>query len=211
MFAILSFLRPDTVPYRFHPSAHRLRQIVSSGELGTIQSLKGALTLPRGIVGADDIRYNYSLGGGSLMDGGTYPVSFVRFLTSAEPISITSAHARPAPDARVDVGTIATLAMPGDVTATIECDMALPPRFGFIPRMFDMGMTVKGDKGEATLFNFILPMLYHYITVKTKDGKSRTEKVYVPPSTEGEWEGWPKAETWWSTCVLAHSLRSTVS
>ncbi|KZW00166.1 NAD(P)-binding protein [Exidia glandulosa HHB12029] len=185
--------------YRFHPSAHRLRQIVSSGELGTIQSLKGALTLPRGIVGADDIRYNYSLGGGSLMDGGTYPVSFVRFLTFAEPVSITSAHARPAPDARVDVGTIATLAMPGDVSATIECDMALPPRFWIVPRMFDMGMTVKGDKGEATLFNFVLPMLYHYITVKTKDGKSRTEKVYVPPSTEGEWECWPKAEASWST------------
>ncbi|KZW00169.1 NAD(P)-binding protein [Exidia glandulosa HHB12029] len=185
--------------YRFHPAAHRMRQIVSSGELGKIQSFEGALAMPRGIMGTDDIRFDYSLGGGALMDMGTYPLSFIRFLTSAEPSSVASAHARPAADARVDAATLATFTLPGDATASIECDLALKPRLGFVPQMVKLGMTVKGDKGEATLFNFVMPVLYHYITVKTKDGKSRTEKVYVPPSMEGEWNGWPKAQVWWST------------
>ncbi|KZW00995.1 NAD(P)-binding protein, partial [Exidia glandulosa HHB12029] len=152
--------------YRFHPAAHRLKEIVRSGELGKVLSLDGAMSIPRGLMSKDDIRFNYDLGGGAMMDMGTYPLSFIRFITDAEP-SITSAHAIPATDPRVDAATFASLVLPEDVTASIECNLAAPPRYGFVPRMVRISMTVKCERGEVTLWNFGAPSLYHYISVKT--------------------------------------------
>ncbi|EJD42076.1 NAD(P)-binding protein [Auricularia subglabra TFB-10046 SS5] len=174
--------------YRFHPVAQRLREIVRSGELGRIKSVSAALAVPRGIVAQDDIRFKWDLGGGALMDMGVYPLSFVRFVLDADPTQVLSAHASPFPGdpARVDAGTVASLAFPNDVVADIECHLAMPPRLGIVPRMFKLGAVVRGEKGEARVFNYVLPTAYHYITVN-----GRTEKVYKPKDGKGE--------EWWST------------
>lgn len=97
-------------------------------------------------------------------------------------------HATPFPGdaARVDAGLVASLAFPEDVVADIECSLAMAPRLGFVPRMFKLGATIRGEKGEAHVFNFVLPTPYHYITVN-----GRTEKVYKPKEGKGE--------EWWST------------
>lgn len=63
-------------------------------------------------------------------------------------------------------------------------------------------MKVRGEAGEAMLFNFVLPTMYHYIEVKKKEGSKRVEKVYsykdLPKGDERrEWKG----EDWWTTCV----------
>jgi predicted dehydrogenase len=55
---------------RFHPVANRVKAIIESGELGAVKSTTTTLTVPRGIMKADDIRFNYALGGGALMDMG---------------------------------------------------------------------------------------------------------------------------------------------
>ncbi|KAJ7149260.1 hypothetical protein C8R43DRAFT_1088243 [Mycena crocata] len=50
---------------RFHPS----------GELGTVRTVSIWLTLPRGKIKSGDIRFDYSLGGGALMDMGYHTTS----------------------------------------------------------------------------------------------------------------------------------------
>lgn len=55
---------------RFHPAIQRAKAIIDSGELGAIKNISSTLTVPAGFIPASDIRYNYELGGGALMDMG---------------------------------------------------------------------------------------------------------------------------------------------
>jgi len=48
----------------------RFKEIVDSGELGKIKSIRSELAIIG--FGKDDIRFKYDLGGGSLMDVGSY-------------------------------------------------------------------------------------------------------------------------------------------
>ena len=89
--------------YRYHPLAHRMREIVDSGELGTIRRVETALCFP--LPKFSDIRYQYDLAGGATMDVGTYTVHMARLLGREEPEVVSAeaqaAHARHRPrDAR---------------------------------------------------------------------------------------------------------------
>jgi predicted dehydrogenase len=55
---------------RFHPAIQRVRAIIDSGELGAIKEVNATLAIPKGLIGNDDIRMNYDLGGGAMMDCG---------------------------------------------------------------------------------------------------------------------------------------------
>lgn len=54
--------------YRFHPAIQRLCEVAQSGELGRIKSLEGSLTLPSWYFSRNDIRFDWSLGAGCLLD-----------------------------------------------------------------------------------------------------------------------------------------------
>jgi predicted dehydrogenase len=56
--------------FRFHPAIQRVKAIIDSEELGAIKHIEARLAVPAGIMKAGDIRYNYDLGGGGLMDMG---------------------------------------------------------------------------------------------------------------------------------------------
>src|SRR5690349_15736839 len=61
--------------WRYHPLAQRLVDIVQSGEIGTLQHVDSALCFPLPLF--SDIRYQYALGGGAMMDAGCYTISQV--------------------------------------------------------------------------------------------------------------------------------------
>ena len=69
--------------YRYHPLAQRMREIVESGELGTIRRVETALCFP--LPKFSDIRYQYDLAGGATMDVGSYTVHLARLLGCEEP------------------------------------------------------------------------------------------------------------------------------
>jgi predicted dehydrogenase len=48
----------------------RAREILESGELGAIKHAEAYMKAPKGLLPEDDIRFNYSLGGGAMMDMG---------------------------------------------------------------------------------------------------------------------------------------------
>ncbi|KAJ3528545.1 hypothetical protein NM688_g7985 [Phlebia brevispora] len=190
--------------YRFHPAVQRVKEILSSGELGAIKHVEARMAIPRGFIKDDDIRFNYELGGGAMMDMGCYTMDCLRYMTGSEPTSVTSAKPDLFPSktqspSLVDQGMTAELTFPNDVTGSLFCHLRHPPSYYIIPKMPEFLFEAECEGGELKFFIFALPNIYHYIEVSTKtskDGqerKKRVEKVYKP--TQEDWSG----EDWWST------------
>jgi len=173
--------------YLFHPAVRRTIEIVKSGELGRLELVSAALAVPSMFISADDIRYNFKLGGGAMMDMGVYPLSYVRALAGSDP-EIVSAKPTHAADPQVDSGMTAELAFPGGAKGSIECNFALPKTLGAVPRIPLIRMDAKCEKGSISLFNFVLPHGFHYIDV-TINGSKRTETHYIPKEGKGA-AGW---------------------
>ena len=75
-----------------------------------------------------NIRLIKALGGGSIYDGGVYPITFSRFIAGTDPVSV-QAHMRFDPQAGVDVATSLILEYPDGVTATYVLQFRGPRRF----------------------------------------------------------------------------------
>jgi predicted dehydrogenase len=107
--------------WRHHPQARRLAELVADGAIGELRLVRASFsfTLDR----PDDPRWDPALGGGALLDVGTYGVSGARLL-AGEPVLVTSSVVR-APGG-VDTRWVATLAFPGDVLAVVDCAIDLP-------------------------------------------------------------------------------------
>ena len=151
--------------YRYHPLAARMREIVTSGELGRVRWLEAALCFP--LLRRGDIRFDLSLAGGALMDAGCYAVNCVRFLAGAEP-EVASARARlasPGVDRRMD----AELRFEGDRSGRITASL-------LSSSLLRLSARVVGDEGELAVLNFVMPQLFHRLRVKTLRG-SRSERV----------------------------------
>ena len=74
----------------YHPLQRRLREMVASGELGSITSARASFCVP--LPPGRNIRWNLALGGGGLLDVGYYPVRQLRELFGDDP-SVAAARA----------------------------------------------------------------------------------------------------------------------
>jgi xylose dehydrogenase (NAD/NADP) len=68
----------EAVMYLHHPLLHTMRQLVQDGAVGQVTLLRGTLSFFLGR--PNDVRWIPELGGGSLWDVGSYPVSFCRWI-----------------------------------------------------------------------------------------------------------------------------------
>ncbi|KIM80136.1 hypothetical protein PILCRDRAFT_9704 [Piloderma croceum F 1598] len=214
----------EAVHYRFHPAIARVQAILDSGELGPIKSISANMTLCKGVVKEGDIRLDYRLGGGALMDMGctcshpafifvvvllmhsglAYTVSVIRLLARSAPTSVITATSTiyPSPsstDQLVDLSTKATLSFPNDMSATLYCDFTQPWRgpFKLIPSMPDLKLTVRCENGQVEMNNFVLPTFYHWIRVRTKDSGQGEVKERVENAYK--FGDGTKGERWWTT------------
>src|SRR6202043_2465089 len=64
--------------YRYHPLARRMSELVHGGQLGRIRQVSVAFCFP--LLRRSDIRYDFGLAGGALMDAGCYAVHCLRLL-----------------------------------------------------------------------------------------------------------------------------------
>ena len=149
--------------YRYHPLAHRMREIVASGELGRIRHIEAWLCAP--IPNRSDIRYQYELAGGAMMDMGTYVVHMARMLAGGEPV-VTSATPK-LHDPDVDRAMSAELQFPDGPTASVHCSM-------WSSSVLHLAAKVVGDDGELRVFNPIGPQFISWLTVRSGGGR-RTE------------------------------------
>ena len=68
----------EAVMYLYHPLLHKARELVQGGAVGQVRLVRGAFCfyLDR----PADVRWDPEMGGGSLWDVGSYPVSFIRWM-----------------------------------------------------------------------------------------------------------------------------------
>ncbi|KZT53108.1 NAD(P)-binding protein [Calocera cornea HHB12733] len=193
--------------YQFHPATQKLKAIVDSGELGSVQKITAHLCAPGGFVKPDDIRFQYALGGGATMDVGCYVTSISRFLAGREPTSVLSAtptlqdaKKEPKIDRRMEFTYLFPPAEGEKEGPTAQCvgDLGLPNwgPLSLVPSMPELYVTVQCAMGEASINNFVMPSFYHAISVRGPKG-SRTVRAYVW-GEEGKAKGW-KGEDWWTT------------
>ncbi|GLY02755.1 Gfo/Idh/MocA family oxidoreductase [Actinoplanes sp. NBRC 101535] len=158
--------------YRYHPLAARMAAIVHGGELGRIRRVETSMCFP--LPSFSDIRYDYGLAGGALMDAGCYAVHCLRLLSPNTP-RVTGARARTlrsepridrAMDARLDLGDGATGLIRTSIWSTT---------------ILSMRARVLGDRGSLVVDNYILPHLFHRFTL-TLAGRRVHEKFTGPSS-----------------------------
>lgn len=167
--------------WRYHPLAQRMVEIARSGELGTLRRVEAALCFPMPLF--SDIRYQFDLAGGALMDAGCYTVHMVRTLGGEEPdVRHATAKLR-SPD--VDRAMHAEFRFPSGHTGAITCSM-------WSSSLLRLHATVIGDKGEMRVFNPTTPQFYHRLKV-VSDGRSRVERFPRKPTYEYQLEAFCKA------------------
>jgi predicted dehydrogenase len=107
--------------WRYHPYAQQIRDVIDSGVLGRIDRIEAVFDIPDGRIGRDDIRWDLSVGGGSTMDLGCYPIQWVRFAAGTDP-DVVSAVAE-CPVDGVDGSLVAELRWPSGVTGSVGSSM----------------------------------------------------------------------------------------
>jgi predicted dehydrogenase len=146
--------------YRYHPLTRRVEEIIASGELGALTRVEAAMCFP--LPKFSDIRYNYSLAGGALMDAGCYPVHMVRTFGGSTP-EVVSARTK-LRDPKVDRAMTAELKFAGGHTGRIRCSM-------WSSRLLQISARVIGERGEARVLNPVLPSAFHRLTIRSHDGR----------------------------------------
>jgi len=154
----------EAMHYRYHPLIRRLREL--TGELGPVRHIQCWTSFVIG--NEDDIRYDYDLGGGALMDGGCYAIDCLRLLGPGEP-EVTAALADPylrvpgrGPDragAAADRAMAVQLAFPGDATAWFESAFTLDGEFR-------ADVHVSCQHGHVWLRDFIRAHWGHLVAVR---------------------------------------------
>ncbi len=142
--------------YYYHPMFERILATVASGRIGVVERLDAVFDVP---IAQPDLRWDYATSGGSLMDLGCYPVSWVRQVMGAEP-EVISASAVEGPP-RIDARLTAELRFPTGATATIGSAMDRGPT---------ITLDVIGTEGHVTAVNPLAPQNGNLLTITTPAG-----------------------------------------
>jgi predicted dehydrogenase len=164
-----------------HPALLRAREIIRSGEIGSICEITCTM---KSSISYNDIRFNNAgsnptLGGGAMMDNGVYCIHALQFLTDSYINRVIEAHAKERfegvvskMDVVVDFGTF---------LGRIYCSMDESWPFNFLPTC-----TVHGSHGTLVMYNFILPHIWHRLTIHGNNNTSRVESCYGMAAAAGQ-------------------------
>ncbi|KAF1958755.1 oxidoreductase domain-containing protein [Byssothecium circinans] len=175
--------------YRFHPLWPTFMAMFKKED---VEEVIVTNSLFAGMFAKDDIRFNYNLSGGTLMDFGAYAVSAVRGVFGKEPSKITSASYRAMPagfDDKCDEAIFAEYEFAKGAIARISADLAARGGYWFpsltknwpsfknsLPKLevklrpqtelVDDGLQ-KSTQKSFTVHNYMGPFLYHRIDIIT--------------------------------------------
>ncbi|KAK9353874.1 hypothetical protein V1523DRAFT_409827 [Lipomyces doorenjongii] len=152
----------------FHPAAKLVKDIVSDKEkFGEVEKFEGSLCVNH-FFKDDDIRFKFSLAGGSLMDMGCYPISWMRYYLGENPTTAKSLELEVYPkDAKIDgfASVEYSFASSDKKKGIVHCGMKTPLstlwRIGFIPKMI-----ITSSKKDLVYTMPLWPQVYHNISVR---------------------------------------------
>jgi predicted dehydrogenase len=139
----------EAMHYRYHPLVRRMAALLADGAIGVPSHVQAWTCWP--VEDPGDIRYDYGLAGGALMDAGCYAIDCLRLVGSAvgagDP-SIPAAVADPMPDRVTDRATAARVRFASGLTAWFESAFTRDGKF-----LADVH--VIGSEGTLWLRNFV--------------------------------------------------------
>ncbi|KAM0261051.1 hypothetical protein ACHAQJ_002490 [Trichoderma viride] len=194
--------------WRFHPAAHRVKDIIESGKYGHLTAAFSQMVIPPGALAADDIRFKYALGGGASMDLCYVISSSLYWASSPNDVKGTSFEVLAAKpqvsksDKRIDENMDTTIIIRNadstkpPVICTTACKMVLPKYLGFIPQLWGLKPIVhlELEQAKVDFLAFSAPFIGHKIIITDKKGNKTTETCYNNGPVWGK-----RGETWWTT------------
>jgi predicted dehydrogenase len=155
----------EAFAYRYHPLTRRVKEIINRGDLGKIKHIEAqfCFLLPS----PKNIRFNYELAGGALMDCGCYPVSLIRYLKEEEP-TVKKVKARLFTP-QVDFKMEAHLEFADGCSAHLVCDM-------LSPKLFRSFVSVQGESGTLRVINPYHPHWFNWLSVR---GRNASQSEYI--------------------------------
>ncbi|KAF2022167.1 NAD(P)-binding protein [Aaosphaeria arxii CBS 175.79] len=224
----------DAIHYRFHPAWQYFLTLFSPTEVSHVQVTNKMVA---GIIPEKDIRFQWSLAGGALMDYGSYAVSVIRGIYRDEPSNVVSGSHEPlrdGQDERIERALSAKYEFPNGGTADIVTDLRAPWTWENITSLApslvvklkekDEGVTDGLRKIVATeikMVNYMIPTIYHRIHITTTtsfvDAQDATKVVRSSSTKESKtmynWaptsEEKQPGEVYWTT--YRHQLEQFVN
>ncbi len=168
-------------PYRCQPQTIALRKLLAEQAIGKLQTIHASFGFK--LLDKANIRFDPALGGGALMDAGSYPVSFIRTV-AGERASQVHAVARWS-DAGVDETMVGTLEHPSGLLAQFSCSFSTARH---------RRATLIGDEGTITTSYFndtndMLPPLIDISRGVPWDAPRETLRLPAMPGFLAEAEG----------------------
>ena len=154
--------------YYYHPVFQRALAIIKSGEIGDVTKVESALLIP--MPDPTDLRLQFDLAGGSLMDVGCYALHSQRMISNliagGEP-SVLSTEVN-ANNKDIDTKLNVELQYPNGIKGYAKGDFETPE--------FNAPLTVTGSKGSVHLPNFVVSGWDDRV-ITTVNGNTRTEHM----------------------------------
>jgi len=113
----------EAYPWWFQPQTAAMMELLRSGAIGSVRAVQASFGFSLRDPQGTNIRSLPGLGGGALLDAGSYCLSLIR-LVMGRPAQRVQAVSRPAPTG-VDIGTTATLHFDDGAVAQLHCSMDL--------------------------------------------------------------------------------------
>jgi xylose dehydrogenase (NAD/NADP) len=160
--------------YRFHPQNIHVLKLIREGAIGDVREVRAHLSVDIMARAAGNIRFDATLGGGSLLDMGCYAVNVARCAMGSEPLAAV-ALSDVDPKAGVDLAVAAALDFPGGRKALVSCSFKASGQ-GFYQ--------VIGTRGVIDVPRSFIPGLGSRVAeglviVSDPDGR-RTETTFEP-------------------------------
>ncbi|KAK9448364.1 uncharacterized protein V1518DRAFT_418773 [Limtongia smithiae] len=167
----------------FYPDAQKAKAIISNKEeFGELLSYEGSLAA-HGLPKKENVRYDFALAGGSIMDMGCYPICWMRYFMGEEPVSAKGLGATCFPgNPKIDAVASVEYAFASnpEKKGIVHCGMKTPYstlfKIGFLPYF-----KIKGTKKTLLFTNPLFPNLFHSVEVTDNaTGVTTMETVYEP-------------------------------
>lgn len=155
--------------YRYHPVQQRMIELAGSGEIGDVVYVEARMLMPPPPAG--DLRWDWDVAGGGLMDVGCYAVHGLRDLAGlmgGDPEVVRARSGELPAHPRIDAWLTADLEYPNSVPARIECSMT--------HGVLDFSLRIVGSNGEAYAPAFVLPHMDDRVIV-TVGTEQRIEEL----------------------------------
>ncbi len=161
----------EALMYRHHPLTRKVKQMVDEGMVGEVRTVQAVFCAL--CPGEYNIRWRPELGGGAMLDVGSYCVSVMRLVTGEEPVDATAtAHFG---NSGVDEWVAGTLTFPSGARGALVCGLGMEfgcsyDIYGTDGRIFVESGVVPGESKPATIRHWseyelsetVIPPANHY-------------------------------------------------